>query len=386
MLLLVSGLVLPPVAGYGAVYATIVTALLLSMVAWLRERRAFSLPGFRLTLFALVLMIVATVFVGPVLIDWAGPGVVALLVLAFGPVGARQVSPSLLSVPVVTALCLSGALIGAGAGLHEVLSGVDRAGVGNNPIHYSGLVVILGFCALAGIVSSSSPWRLLFLIGPASAFAAAFASGSRGPLLAALVLSLVAWVVLAIWYRRKRMFWIASAVLATLGIWALLFVGDGARAFSGLIGHFTGEFSTATANSDEIRRMLYWGGLRAFMDSPFWGHGFSDLMSAASQHMPAEDRFTRFDHLHNDAIDFLVTGGILGGAAYLAILAAPLAILRHRAGTQARAPVLFAIMLSSSYLLLGLTNAMIGVLPQTVLFAVLLGCVLAFDLDLKTPA
>lgn len=43
----------------------------------------------------------------------------------------------------------------------------------------------------------------------------------------------------------------------------------------------------------------------------------------------------RFGHLHNDEIDFLVIGGIFGGAAYGEILAAPLAVARHRADPRA---------------------------------------------------
>lgn len=380
-LLLASGLILPPLASYEAVYVTLGIALIFTIPILAKDRTALFLPGLNYVIAALAMMIVATLMIKPVASDWVGPGIIALCLLSAGVLGASAMAPRIYTPVLIAWFCLIGAIAGAGSGVLEVLAGVGRAGVGNNPIHYSGLVVVLGFCALAGAISTKSFWRYIFLLGPVSAFTAALVSGSRGPLLAALVLSVIAWTILMIWNRKSRVFWLSSFVFGLAGISLLAVSAEGTRALAGLLGFLTGE-NVGTAGSDELRRTLYLGGVRAFLDSPLWGHGFSNLMAAASQYMPAENRYTRYDHLHNDIIDFLVVGGILGGLSYLALLAAPLTVLRHIRRVEARGTILMAGMLSGSYALLGLTNAMIGVLPQTVLFMVLLGCVFVLDKQL----
>ena len=67
-----------------------------------------------------------------------------------GMFGAAIVSPRLTTPIAIAGCCLAGSLIGASLGAWEVAANGGRAGAGNNPIHFSGLVVILGFCALPG--------------------------------------------------------------------------------------------------------------------------------------------------------------------------------------------------------------------------------------------
>lgn len=371
--MLVAGFVLPPLFAYQAVYAAIVSALVLGIVGVLRDPALLRVPGVFLVALATLLMVVATVLSGPAALDWAGPGIVGLLLLSTGVPGARSLVPRAVTPLAVASLCLAGAVLGACVGAWEMGAGTGRAGLGNNPIHYSGIVVILGFCALSGLVATRSHWRMLFLLGPAAAFVASIASGSRGPMLATICLASLAWLILLIWYRNDRSFWVWSVAAGLSGILAFFVFGLESRAFVGLIGFLYGG-SALTAGSDVIRESMLAGGWSAFLESPVWGHGYSDLIAAASQHVSNEEDISGFDHLHNDAIDFLVIAGMFGGLAYLLVLAAPLAVLTRFREPTARSTILIGAMLSSAYLVLGLTNAMIGVLPQTVLYALLLGC------------
>jgi len=359
-------------------------ALLLSVPALLDADAAAMRAGLWPVVVAVILMCLATLPHAVTPLNWVGVGIVALALLAAGPVGALLHTPRLVTPIMIAALCLAGACLGATAGLLEYFSGAGRSGVGNNPIHYAGIVVILGFSALAGFPSTRNPWRYLFFLGPACAFAAALVSGSRGPMLAAIALTAVTGTILLVWNRKDHRFLLAAGLFALAGGGAIYLAGDGARAISGLYGLISGA-DAGTAGSDTIRKAMYEAGVLAFLDSPVWGHGYANLMDAATSASPNGDLIARFDHLHNDVADFAVAGGALGIAAYAMLLLAPLMPLRRLGQTPSRPAILLGIVVSLSYLTLGMTNAMIGVLPQTMLFAVLVGAVIVLDMSERDP-
>lgn len=362
-------------------YFTALGLLALLVRSWQDSENYRHAVGPFLHLIALLLIAIATLPVGLDISNWLGVGIIALGCLGVGMPVIGKFHHRFDNLTLISTLSLIGALLGAIMGVSEYVAEGGRAGVGNNPIHYSGIVVVLGFCALGGLYSASDKYRPVFLVGPTAGLVAALASGSRGPLLAVLGLSAIAWIVSAIWHRHRKAFW---ALSLSGGILLALIIGttaDGARALVGLVEALKGNTITSAGYADDIRATLYMGGLQAYLESPVWGHGFSNLMDAAARYMPVDTRYTRFDHLHNDLIDFLVVGGLLGGLSYLLLLAGPLTTVRHFFRAEARGIVMMALMLSAGYGLLGLTNAMLGILPQTVLFAVLSGCVFMLDRD-----
>ncbi len=383
VLVQVSGLVFPAIASYTAVYVTM-GALVLALGLWpLPENRWKPAPPVLMVFLAVGLVALTLPFVWSGPDDLMGVGIIAPVLLAAGlPLLARH-EPRLFSVNMVAGLCLVGTIGALVMGLHDVLVlGAVRAGAGNNPIHYAGLAIILGFMSLIGLFGSRAPLRFVYLTGPLLAVGAALLSGSRGPLLAAALLGVVVLPLLVAWLWRERGFQITvilAAVLLVAGGGYIANQGHAQRAldaFSDIKGFLAGD---AVDRSMEKRVLMYRGAVGAFLDSPVVGHGFSNMVPATHKYQPADD-IQKVPHLHADIANFAVLGGSLGLVAYLLLLAAPgLALFGARAPAHQRALIVGSLVVGAGYLGIGLTNAVFGVLPQTVLYAVLLGNVVAIS-------
>ena len=97
-----------------------------------------------------------------------------------------------------------------------------------------------------------------------------------------------------------------------------------------------------------------------------------DFTTLVAPYMPPQYDYAPSGHLHNDIADFAVIGGALGLACYGLLLAAPVA-----GGLSARGPnramiLYLGVVTSLGYFTMGLTNAMFGILTQTVLYGVIL--------------
>jgi len=285
-------------------------------------------------------------------------------------------------------LCLIGAVTAALVGLSEyIASAGSRVGAGNNPIHYGGIAVLLGFMALTGLCVGRSAWRLVFLLGPLAGMAAAIMSGSRGPMLAGMAMAVASMPMLVYWYRREWALLVAIVIMV-LGVPALTLISGSSlralKAFSDLTQATVGAMNSGAAADaaapalDSIRVAMYKSALQQFLDSPIYGQGFGQILNLARAAHPEYRALETLDHLHSDIADFAALGGMLGLLAYGLIIVAPLLNLHLREHTpNARMVALGSALLATGYLTLGLTNAMFGVLPQTVLFVVLLGYLIA---------
>ncbi|MCP8883169.1 O-antigen ligase family protein [Devosia sp. XJ19-1] len=248
----------------------------------------------------------------------------------------------------------------------------------NNPIHLADLAVALGFLALVGLFSGHR-WRFFFLLGPALALVAVLLSGSRGPLLALLVLSVLATIyyIIMIWRPSRATLLVVGLALAVAVMVAPFIsfeLGSGRqlRLVSLAQSVLSGEAADGSTNERLYMLRSAWG---AFQASPIYGHGLIDYTVSAAQFGPQDNPYRPSSHLHNDIADFAVIGGLTGLICYLLVLIAPLYGAR-RAGAEQRPLLMFiALMASAGYLVMGLTNAMMGVLTQTVLYGLMLALI-----------
>lgn len=377
---LVSGLTLPTLAPGTANIATLVlTSIGLLLLGTAVGRQAMRQPSAWLPLVAGGLMLFAFAFTAREPMSFAAIiFLVPLFVAAphaalLGQLGNR------LSLTAIGALALLGASMGAAIAAFDVLAlGMPRGGFSvNNPIHLADLALALGFVALVGVLGR---WRgrAIFLLGPVAALLAIWFSGSRGPLVAFVPLSLAALAGAALHYlpRRRARLLIGAGVVATLGVGAVL-VGTGLIDRMGPFGDIVSLLRSGEAPDDSTnqRLIMYRSALAAFLASPLWGHGLWQFIETTASFAPPGVAFPAYDHLHNDIADFAVSGGLLGLLAYGLLLAAPLVGAWRAQGSQ-RAPALFlAITASLGYAGMGLTNAMFGVLAQTLVYTVLLSLI-----------
>lgn len=382
---LISAFALPAIASYLAVYVTIAGLLIFSGSLLLRDASSAWTPATKALLAAVLLLTVSVLMTGPATAEnWLAPMILLLPLLAIGFVRMSNVIPRLARIEVFAAFALIGVALGAAAGIYEIWQGVDRrAGAGNNPIHYGGIMLLLGFFTLAGFESTKSKWRYIFLLGPVLGLSGVFLSGSRGPFLAAAALMLVLAPLIIAWNWRDRFFIVALALSSCVGVFVFGFSPLGSRAIAGVYELFVGVRAGELAVIDVPRSEMLHGTLAAFVQSPIWGHGWANMMTAAEAHFPADSRYRGFDNLHADLSNFAVLGGMLGLAGYVILIVAPFLVLAGMPAQHRRQGLLLGLTISVGYFILGLTNAMFGVLPQTVLYAVLMGCLM--HLAIRAP-
>jgi O-antigen ligase len=238
-------------------------------------------------------------------------------------------------------------------------------------------MLLLGFATLGAYAGSRKKWRYVFLLGPVLGVSGVFLSGTRGAGVAVITILIALTPVFVLWSRRDWRFLVAVFGFSVLGTVLFNLSPHGHRAATGIFAFISGVLSGDFSVIDQQRTEMLNGALAAFRESPIWGHGWGDMMGAAERHYPAESRFIGdYDHLHSDIANFAVIGGILGLAAYALLICAPI-LTAFLCRSQWRFPaIILGVNTSVGYFSLGLTNAMFGILPQTVLYTALLGWIL----------
>lgn len=289
-------------------------------------------------------------------------------------------------------LCLIGAMVGAAIGVAEVqIIGRDRAsGLFGGSNLLPRVAIPLGFFAFAGLFVVRHPWRLAFYLGPVAATLATYYSGSRGAAMAIPLLGLIAAVFLALRPDMRRHL-VVLAVLAAAGVAAAMAVGG-----NGLIARFAGttgtiiELFTQGRSSDQatVERLdLLVTAWPAYLSHPLLGVGWGNIGQAVMEVAPRFD-FAPDDKIffHADIANFAVAAGIVGIAAWLAIIVAPVAgalATRRDAGFQLR--LYLSLLLASSALVFGITDFTLGYDLPTSLHAFLAAVALG-AFKAKTPS
>ncbi|MBU1174437.1 MAG: O-antigen ligase family protein [Alphaproteobacteria bacterium] len=388
---LVAGLVFPPLSSYTAVYVVMGAMLIAAVLLRARLRDIARHPAYLAVAAAIVLLSLTLPFV------WQGPddllvlGAIAPLPLGIGLVALFEAEPRFASPVLIGGLSLIGAFGAVLAGLNDIfVFGLDRAGSGNNPIHYADLSVALGLFAMIGVFGSKSRWRMIFLLGPLFALLAVLLSGSRGALLAYFATMAPLTGLLVVWFRREWLLGLsilAAGLVSVLLVTSMVFMPslsnravDAFRDFGTAVFAFaenTGESAALSAEIDgstDERLTLLRGAVAVFVEHPVFGVGAGQMISAAREHFPERHKQLG-NHLHSDIGNFAASAGLFGLAGYFALLLAPFLRPSGNYGTDTRRVLLLGAMaLSGSYFTLGLTNAVLGVLPQTGLHATLLAC------------
>ncbi|WP_332689150.1 O-antigen ligase family protein [Devosia sp.] len=331
-------------------------------------------PGIALPLLAIALLCVAFALTASTPQHLFAAFYFLPLLMIFPLVALFERSGQIVTVETIGLSASVGAAGAAGVALVDsIILGEVRAGtLVNNPIHFAALALVVGFVALVGMSSKKPAVRLAVLVAPSLSLLAVVLSGSRGPMFAALPLAALAIaLVIGRVSRQRALFALyclaATAIIAVLIAW---FTGVFQRfaVFAELPQLLTGGTTNDSSTSERLQ--IYSAAWRAFLDSPIFGHGLIDLTTPVLQYMPEGAVLGDYQHLHNDLADFAVAGGALGLAAYLLILVAPIVEVVRR-GIWMRHPdaLYLALVISTGFFCMGLTNATFGILSQTTLYA-----------------
>jgi O-antigen ligase len=231
-----------------------------------------------------------------------------------------------------------GALLGAGFVAWQRLAlGMERPGGLLNPITFGDLSLCLSLLALVGAAAARhAALRWSAALGVVAGLAASLLTGSRGGWLA-----LPAAFLLLVWVRRHALLPrrlvlgvpLLACVLA-LAAYAVPQTGVRARIAVGIDDVRLYAAGSPAATSIGVRLDLWKAGLRLAAEHPWRGRdtpAYKRRMHewvAAGELSPAVFAPPEPPHMHNDALQALVTRGIPGLCAWAGILLAPFLFFR----------------------------------------------------------
>lgn len=305
----------------------------------------------------------------------------------YGPIFvwlSRQASPS--NAANVSAFAAAGGAIAFAVAAYQVfiLMQGRAESFGSDPIWSAQAAVVIAFLALLGVFKGSWIVRIACLLGAVLAMGAVVSSGSRGPILAIPPLMVVALI-----YGTRR--WpMALALVAVVGLAALAFVAwlypQGLARITTAWQAIADLFSSGriTENSAGQRQIMYQAGIAAFLDKPWFGHGWENRVLAIGPYLSPDFQFMlgEHHHLHSDGLDFAVTGGITGLLAYLLVLIAPpLGALLSPRDSQYRFRLAASSGLALAYAIFGVTYLAFGYEYHTTLYVLFAAIILGFCRD-----
>ena len=235
----------------------------------------------------------------------------------------------------------------------------SEGGAGNADVF---AIMSLCLAAVAGLnITSERPWeRTLAACGVLAGIVAIVLSLTRGVLIAAGPV-----IVLLILYAPRRWMEIlrSRAVLlaAAVSLAVVVAVRDYLMArISYSIHEFSSVLEGGYSASVGERLHLWTAASDAFIQSPLWGYGVQNRMSAIKPFLIRDGvPVQSFTHAHNAFLSFALDGGILVVAALLAVLAVPVVIsCRASRDENYRQRLFLALAVSLIYFTAGMTQIM----------------------------
>jgi O-antigen ligase len=275
---------------------------------------------------------------------------------------------------------------------------MDRPGGQLNAITFGDLALLLALMAVAAATELRKGRHAAFLgIGALAGIAACVLSGTRGAWLALVVAMLVFLGYSKIVRNRFVVALAATVAASTVLAFALPETGARERAGQG-IDEIREYLQAGVVNTNVGTRLELWkaGGI-LIAEHPLIGQEpttYKQRMFKLAQADRIDEVILVLPHFQNDAMQVLVSGGVLGLACWLGILLAPLSFfvreLRGAAGQsrQRIALALAGIVVISSYISFGLTEVIFwsvgGALFYSLMVFILMGfCLNARDADGK---
>jgi len=234
---------------------------------------------------------------------------------------------------------------------------------------------------------------LLTFISSTLALNAIMLAGTRGPLLAFVILS-ISFIYLnkqqSVGKHRNKIFAVVLIIMTT----SLMLINDNTRnRFSVAIVNLSTWLEISDSDSDIESNMntsigqrmeMYKAGLLVVKDRPILGHGYNNTTIPASKYATkkAQQFIIQHTHLHNTYINTLVYGGVIALSITLTLLFLPLKIFWHDFNTRSNAKYAsLGILLIVSYGVLGTTDTMFGGVFENTFFVFFLSILLPNIID-----
>lgn len=235
-----------------------------------------------------------------------------------------------------------------------------------NPNTFGDIAVVMLFVAVSNLSREETGeyrWSLATVVAGVTAIAL---SGSRGSMLAMLLL-----IPVLLWLTRrgsegktKRALVVSTLMLFVLGANLFLVQTSTAR-----ILNIDSEIHRKSSSAGQ-RLQMYKAGWKAFLDAPVIGYGYHNCGHAAARYADQDKSvqvgFVGRWHLHNIFITDMVNAGLAGLLALLGLYFIPLYVLLKK--TPQGVYVSGGIVLIIGYFLIGMTHTQFGYEYETAFF------------------
>ncbi len=287
-----------------------------------------------------------------------------------------------------------GALGGAAlVGYQRIALGMERPGGLLNAITTGDVLVLFGLLSLVGALGAPRlRERARDGMGTIAGFAGSLMTGTRGGWLAVALAALVAARYGRSLGTARTLAATACALALMAAAWMVPATGVRARIAQG-VQDVTTYMDGGSAYTNIGIRLALWDGAGVLIaERPLLGADYATYRRELARHV-AEGRLDPVVlpavHLHNDALQALVSGGVVGLLVWLGTLAAPGIFFARRLAEGAAAPVeeripaLAGLLVVTSYFAFGLTEVIFWSVKASLLYALLVCMLMGLSLNVK---
>lgn len=190
-------------------------------------------------------------------------------------------------------------------------TGNGRIGSEINNVNAIGNSLAVGMVATIGMAVFYKKWAVLLLLFPM--VMSMIITGSRTAVLS-LLAGVLTIVLLAQRSRKNPIQKTLGAIVLLIGVWAATRNFPATRELvlrlENALFFFTGKQSVFKESSVEMRMDFIELGWQAFLRSPIWGNGIGCAGYAI------QEEYNKVTYLHNNYIEILASGGIIGFILY----------------------------------------------------------------------
>jgi O-antigen ligase len=291
-----------------------------------------------------------------------------------------------------------GLVAGVFAGLvfiiyQRVTLGLDRPGGMMNAITFGDLALCMGLLCLGAVIDfRGGKYTLWPCLGALAGLVASTATGTRGGWVA-LIAALFVFLKYGHFLRGRAIRAIGAMAVALM---VLAFVmpqsGVQARMLQG-VSDVQLYFDGGSIDTNLGQRFELWKGASVLIARhPIVGNGILSYKEGMRQQVEAgklDALVLPREHVHNDALQALVTGGVIGFVIWLATLVTPLVFFlrvlkRHESASNEEIALGMAgLLLVLSYASFGLTEVIFWSVKGSLFYILLLYLLMGFSLNAK---
>lgn len=271
---------------------------------------------------------------------------------------------------------------------------IERPGGFLNAITFGDLAMVLGLVALAAAIDYRHHTRKALLAGAGAlaGLAACMITGTRGAWIALALAALLFLCYAQLLRSRKVRLLLAGGFTLVAAAFFVPATGMQERALQGVDDVQTWVDGGNVFTNVGTRLELWKGAMILIEERPLFGLD-RNTVRAEIRHLveqgTLDPAILSLEHLHNDALQALATGGVFGLLAWIGILAAPFmffarqmgGVSADRAGQATRfAPALAGMLVVLCYFSFGLTEVIFWSLKGSMFYALMVFLLMGFCL------